>query len=66
MAEALADALGLRGPVRAEFVTTGRRLGQTAAVSAEQPDGAGRPAADLPITAPRDLAGAGAVLRRAR
>ena len=53
--EALADALGLRGPVRAEFVTTGRRLGQTAAVSAEQPDGAGRPAADLPITAPRDL-----------
>jgi tetratricopeptide (TPR) repeat protein/transcriptional regulator with XRE-family HTH domain len=54
--EALADALGLRGTARAEFVATGRRLGKTAAaVSAEQPDGAGRHAADLPMTAPRHL-----------
>jgi transcriptional regulator with XRE-family HTH domain len=54
--EALADALGLRGTVRAQFVATGRRPGKTAtAVGAEQPDGAGQPAADLPMTAPRHL-----------
>jgi tetratricopeptide (TPR) repeat protein/transcriptional regulator with XRE-family HTH domain len=54
--EALADALELHGTARAQFVATGRRPGKTAAaVSAEQPDDAVRPAADLPMTAPRHL-----------
>jgi tetratricopeptide (TPR) repeat protein/DNA-binding XRE family transcriptional regulator len=54
--EALADALGLRGTARAEFVATGRRLGKTAAaVGAVRPGGAARYAADLPMTAPRHL-----------
>jgi tetratricopeptide (TPR) repeat protein/transcriptional regulator with XRE-family HTH domain len=53
--EGLADALGLRGTARAEFVAAGRRLGKTVpAAGVEQPGGAWH-AADRPWMAPRHL-----------